>query len=173
MLINILVIRMYVKMTYRIAGNFRGVMYSLFSWASWPPQITQAWLTGTQECRQATRLNEIFTHENHRFSIKLNDFLPHENYPLYTVYTCIVIQIHHLIKRAKKWRNKQDWTVHTEHGDLHGEPGSYLISLLVITAHFHVEEKFGEYGSKTQHFRQYTARYITLYNVYISVCLDI
>ncbi len=69
------------------------------------------------------------------------------------------VQIHHLIRRAKKWRNEQDWTVHTENGDIHCEPDSYLISLLVITAHFHIEEEHGEYGLKPEHFRKYAARY--------------
>ncbi len=82
------------------------------------------------------------------------------------------MQIHHLIKRAKLWKNKEDWKHSKEKNDKHDtesdeeeedlyyEPSSYLIALLVISAHNHVTEKYGEYGPKHADFMEYTKRYV-------------
>ena len=64
---------------YRIAGNFHGVKYSLFSWANWPQRnfnVGVAYRNIGMQCRHETK-NEIFTHKNHRFSSWTN-FLPHK-----------------------------------------------------------------------------------------------
>ncbi|XP_064392996.1 uncharacterized protein LOC135340567 [Halichondria panicea] len=143
-----------VKFTYKLTDDRKITVKLSFS-CYWDPGKPEE-LFDMLETIDSHEIRELFIPGTFKMQSDFIKCVDPENHPRGNHRTCQ--NIHHLIKRAKKWRNKQDWTVHTEHGDLHGEPGSYLISLLVITAHFHVEEKFGEYGSKTQHFRQYTAR---------------
>ncbi len=71
---------------YRIAGNFRGVKYSFFSWqADLDENFTPRKPTVTHLIQLAhSEANEIFTHETHRCSSSTK-FLPHENYPLYII----------------------------------------------------------------------------------------
>ncbi len=68
---------------YRIAGNFRAVKYSLFLWAGWPPRnfnVGVAYRNVGMPCSHETKRN--FYSRKPPF-LELNDFLPHETYPLY------------------------------------------------------------------------------------------
>ncbi len=68
---------------YRIAGNFRGVKYSLFSWASWPPRNFNVGVAYRNVGMQAGNEN---VYSRKPLVLEL-EFLPHENYPLYSIAT--------------------------------------------------------------------------------------
>ncbi len=70
-----------VPYVYRIAGNFRGVKYSLFSWAGWPPRnfiVGVAYLNVGMPCSHETKRN--FYSRKLPF-LELNEFFTPRNVP--------------------------------------------------------------------------------------------
>ncbi len=69
------------KKLYRIAGNFRGVKYSLFSWAGWPPRnfiVGVAYLNVGMPCSHETKRN--FYSRKLPF-LEFNEFFTPRNLP--------------------------------------------------------------------------------------------
>ena len=64
---------------YRIAGNFRGVKYSLFSWAGWPPRnFNVAYRNVEMQAGNETKRN--FYSRKPPF-LELTNFLPPRKFP--------------------------------------------------------------------------------------------